>query len=74
MCSLASGMMVTPSRARRASIHSAAQASSDIFVDPRDGLQTYGLFRISESAPPRSCQSPPIASAAARIDQICAPT
>jgi hypothetical protein len=46
MCFLASGMMVTPSRARRASIHSAAQASSDIFVDPQEGLQSHGLFRV----------------------------
>ena len=50
----------------------------DIFVDPREGLQSDGSSASSDRAPPRSCQSPPMASAAARIEppkskaKICA--
>ena len=48
-------------------------------VDARERLQGDRLGRVIGSAPPRSCQSPPMASAAARIEppkskaKTCAP-
>ncbi len=59
--------------------HSAPQASSTYSPIRASGCRATGSSASSDKAPPRSCQSPPMASAAARIDppksnaKICAP-
>jgi len=49
---------------------SAAQARSAASSIPASGWSATGSVASSDSAPPRSCQSPPMASAAARIASI----
>jgi hypothetical protein len=67
-CSLTSGVIATLSRARMAASQSAAHARS-----PESWMRASGWSETEVSAPsvippPRSCQSPPMASAAARIE------
>ena len=66
--SLSSGVIGTDSRASKAAIQSAAQARSPPSSMRASGCKATGSATSSERAPPRSCQSPPMASAAARIE------
>ena len=68
ICSFTSGVIVTPSRIRIATIQSAAQARSGTSWMPASGCSETLSAAPSVRPPPRSCQSPPMASAAARIE------
>ncbi len=57
-----------PSRVRIDVIHSAAQPRSAASSISASGCNVTEVALSSDSAPPRSCQSPPIAMAAARIE------
>jgi hypothetical protein len=76
-CSFTSGVMATPSRADRADPVGGPGALGGV-VDAGERLQRYAVGP-SVRPPPRSCQSPRMASAAARIEppkskaKTCAP-
>ncbi len=67
-CSFTSGVIGTPSRIRMATIQSAAQARSGTSWMRASGWSETEVSDPSVSPPPRSCQSPRMASAAARIE------
>ncbi len=67
-CSFAVGSIVTPSLARIAATHSAAQARSDGSSIWASGCNETECSDPADRAPPRSCQSPPMAIAAVRME------
>ena len=66
--SFSSGVTATDSRVRIVAAHSAAQARSPASSIRASGCKATGALASPARAPPRSCQSPPMASAAARIE------
>ncbi|MNE58415.1 hypothetical protein D3C80_1534440 [compost metagenome] len=69
-CSLTSGVISTPSLTRMSTSQSAAHARSDVSWIPASGWSdtVFASDASSESEPPRSCQSPRMASMAARTE------